>query len=241
MEIKYIVAILFLVPTITAIVFFAVKGKLNEKLTTRFLVATIFLALIIINYDVPMKWEAYGLKFEAMENKVDNAKSVADEAIRIAEKVERNLENANLIAEQAKAQAEKFGAIQAINTFRMMEREYMDIDIEISNWEKSKNIKRESETPSKEKDFEDVLKKIVQKYKMPDEVKYKYIERYHLRSVMEKVREEYLPYAKQFRRLNIELPALPKPVKLPRGIDMKYSPQGVDLKYSPQGVVIRRR
>ena len=221
------------------IVYFAVKGKLNLKLTMIFFVVTITLAVLITRYDVPMKYEAYGIKFEEIESKVDNAKSVSDKAIRIAEKAEKDLKEANLIAKEAKAQAEKFGAIQAINTFRMMERDYMDIDIEISNWEKSKNIKRESETPSKEKDFEDVFKKIVQKYKMTDEIKYKYIKRYRLRSMMEKVREDYLPYAKQFRRLNIELPALPKPVKLPRGgIEIKYSPQGIEIKSSPQGVRI---
>ena len=238
METKYIVAIIFLFVAAFPIVYYAVKGKLDIKLTNTLLLVVIFLALVIAYHDVPKKLAAFGVEFETMENKVESANSNASKAIRIAEEVEKNLENANKIANEAIIQAEKFGAIQAMNTFRIMESDYMDIDREISDWEKSNNIKRDSVAPSSKKDIQDILKKIFQKYNVPKEIQNKYIKRDRLRTMMEDVSEDYLPYAKQFERLDFELPDLPEPIKLP-GLRAVYHPNGVKLKYHPKGAVIR--
>ena len=238
METKYIIAIIFLVCAGSPIVYYAVKGKLDIKLTKTFLFCVILLSLVIAYYDVPKKLSAFGINFETMENKVNEAKSNASKAIRIAEKVEKSLGYSNKIANKALLQAENFGAIQAMNTFRIMESDYMDIDTEISDWEKSKNIKRDTVVPSSNQDKQDILKKIFKKYNVPEKIQYKYIKRDRLRTMMEDVSEDYLPYAKQFERLDFELPDLPEPIKLP-GLTATYHPNGVTLKYHPNGVSIK--
>lgn len=238
METKYTIASIFLLCAAFPIVYYAVKGKLDMKLTRTFLLFVILVSLVIAYYDVPKKLSAFGINFETMENKVNNAESNASKAVRIAEKVKNNLEDSNRIAKKALLQAEHFGAIQAMNTFRIMESDYMNLDTEISDWEKSNNIKRDSVAPSSNKDNQDILKKIFKQFNVPDEIQYKYIKRDRLRTMMADVIEDYLPYAKQFARLDFQLPDLPEPIKLP-GISAKYHPNGVKLEYHPNGITIK--
>ena len=237
METKYIIAIIFLLSAASAIVHYAVKGKLDIKLTRTLLLFVLLVSLVTANYDVLKKFSAFGINFETMENKVNNAESNASKALRIAEKVENNLADSNRIAKKALLQAENFGAIQAMNTFRIMESDYMDLDTEISDWEKSNNIKRYSVAPSSNQDNQDILKKIFKQYNVPHEIQYKYIKRDRLRTMMADVIEDYLPYAKQFARLDFKLPDFPEPIKLP-GISVKYHPDGVKLEYHPNGITI---
>ncbi len=83
--------------------------------------------------------------------------------------------------------------------------------------------------------FDAFVNIIAEEYKMPAEIKYKYIERNRLRIMMKDVRDSYLPYANKFAELDVDLPVLPKPSPMPSGTIVSYSPTGQNVGYSPTG------
>lgn len=243
MEFKIYVA--FFIPLAFAYltVHWAKSKKINTTLTGVFFGFAILGGLAIANYDNIITVKGFGVEIETIRNQVNTAKTNAQKAIDIANKIRQDLQTANEIADQrnkilndtndlvkkakstadeanqiakeAKNQSGTFGAIQAWAFWSTIQDDYLEIDNRLKKWEKGKKLKRETPSPSSPEEFEKILNELDTVFKLTDDIKQVYRQRHRKYEILKKLSERYTPFADQFAQIEFTLPSLPTPPKFP--------------------------
>ena len=119
--------------------------------------------------------------------------------------------DANILAKEVSESSLKFNVINAEAQWGILRDAYDEIDDKILVWEKSQNLKRDG----KSFDSISLLERLLEKLKVPEEIRKLYLIRNEKYKILINVSNQYEPFRERLSYIAFRLPTAPK---LPTGV-----------------------
>lgn len=228
----------------------AMYEEIGVGLTSLFLGFAIFVFLAVTNYEVISSWRLLDPAAEvniltekinaATENSINlintelerqkefirpvtqALRQVADVRNDSAEQANKMAQRALEIAREAKEESERLGSVQAWATWDSVMGEFLEIETYLERWEEKNAFKRDVPAAQSITELERRLEALRESVDLPATIRALYLKRHRKYEILMTLKETFEPYAGQFVRFDLSMPA---PQKLPSGKALSSEPE----------------
>lgn len=138
-------------------------------------------------------------------SKQEESNKLSLRSSEIAKESNQIAKEANEIAKLAMNSSAKFDIINAETQWGMLKDSYDEIDQEVLVWESKKGLKRDG----KAVDSEEELASLLDRLKVPPNIRRLYIKRHEKFQILKNVGEQYKPFEERLANVNFVLPSAP--------------------------------